>query len=153
MRIRCCTVALALCAVALAPGPSVAQTITVEEALDANRDIYGPPPPRRECYNRPGEEGEDIVVCAEQERDYSQFRVQSTAEEDPDSREALNDGVPRAPDVAGDGIFSGEATTTGGCFLQGCPPPEPIIVDFTLLPEAPEGSDADRIAKGELAAD
>ena len=32
--------------------------------------------------------------------------------------------------------------------LQKCPPPPAIVVDFAALPDAPPGSDADRIARG-----
>jgi hypothetical protein len=79
--------------------------------------------------------------------------VQSTAELDPSSREATFDGLPRAPDVAGDGIFKGKGLLSGGCFLQGCPPPPAVMFDISELPEAPEGSDADLIAKGKKRAD
>ena len=53
-------------------------------------------------------------------------------------------------DVAGPGIFRGAPTVGGLCIpgLQKCPPPPAIVVDFAALPEAPPGSDADRIARG-----
>jgi len=119
---------------------------TAADMLKENKNTYGPPPPRRNCKKDP--ENAEIVVCAEEEADFSEFRVKSTAELDPDSREATDDGIPRAPDVAGDGIFKGKATVTGGCLLQGCPPPPAIIFDISALPEAPDGSDADLIGKG-----
>ena len=58
--------------------------------------------------------------------------------------------APQTPDVAGDGIFRGPATVGKLCIpgLQKCPPPPALIVDVTALPEAPPGSDADRIARG-----
>lgn len=139
-----------LIAVPLAPLAAQRGGVTAEQAISNARMSYGPPPPTQNCAKPSDNQSEsEIVVCAEQERDYSEFRVQSTTDLDPNSREALRDGVPRAPDVAGEGIFKGKATVTGGCFLQGCPPDPAYIVDFTLLPEAPEGSDADRIARGE----
>lgn len=125
--------------------------VTAEEALQRNRSVYGPAPPRRACKQN-SDDGE-IVVCAEEEEDQSQYRVQSTAELDPEGREATDDGLPRAPDVAGEGIFQGKATMSGGCFLQGCPPPPAVMFDISELPEAPEGSDADLIAKGKKRAD
>jgi len=125
--------------------------LTAEEALQRNQTVYGPPPPRRACKTEA--ENSEIVVCAEEEEDQSEFRVQSTAELDPASREATNDGLARAPDVGGEGIFKGEGMVTGGCFLQGCPPPPAIIFDISELPEAPEGSDADLIAQGKKRAD
>lgn len=122
------------------------EKITVEEALQRNQAIYGPPPPRRACKQNP--ENTEIVVCAEEEQDQSQFRVQSSAQLDPTGREGTNDGVPRAPDVAGEGIFKGKPTITFGS-----PAPPAIIFDISALPEAPEGSDADRIARGQKKAE
>lgn len=51
-------------------------------------------------------------------------------------------------DVAGGGIFSGPATVSGLCVIPPCPPEASIMIDVEALPEAPEGSDADRIANG-----
>ena len=51
-------------------------------------------------------------------------------------------------DVAGGGIFSGPATVSGLCVIPPCPPEAAIMIDVEALPEAPEGSDADRIARG-----
>lgn len=53
-------------------------------------------------------------------------------------------------DVAGPGIFRGKPTVGNLCIpgLQKCPPPPAYMVDFAALPEAPPGSDADRIARG-----
>lgn len=119
---------------------------TAETVIREAKAAYGPPPPKPQCAPSVGDE---IVVCAE-EQEQSQFRVQSSSALDPESEEALNDGLPRAPDVAGPGIFHGPAT--GGSFcvpgLQKCPPPPALIIDVTALPEAPPGSDADRIGRG-----
>jgi hypothetical protein len=52
------------------------------------------------------------------------------------------------PNVAGDGIFSGPATISGQCFLPPCPGDPALMIDIEALPTAPEGSDADRIARG-----
>ena len=51
-------------------------------------------------------------------------------------------------DIAGDGIFRGPATVSGLCVIPPCPPEAALIIDVEALPEAPEGSDADRIARG-----
>ncbi|NMW32795.1 hypothetical protein HKD42_12055 [Altererythrobacter sp. RZ02] len=112
-------------------------------------EAYGPPAPEKECAPQ---QGDEIVVCAEEEQDQSQFRVKSSSELEPESEEALDDGTPRAPDVAGPGIFTGPPTIGGLCIpgLQKCPPPPALIIDVTALPQAPEGSDADKIAKGEM---
>jgi hypothetical protein len=133
---------------ALAGGPLLAQQpSTAEQALAEAASAYGPPAPVVEC--KPGQ-GEEIVVCAK-EQEQSQFRIRSDkqAEDDYASR-TMNEGDPRPPDVSGPGIFHGPPTIGGLCFpgLQKCPPPPAIEVDFSQLPEAPPGSDADRIARG-----
>ena len=51
-------------------------------------------------------------------------------------------------DVAGGGIFRGEATVSGLCVIPPCPPEAAIFIDVEALPQAPEGSDADRISRG-----
>ncbi len=121
--------------------------LTAQIVIENAQRVYGPPPEKEpECA---AQQGDEIVVCA-QEQEQSQFRVPSTSQSDPLSPEALNDGLPRAPDVSGPGIFHGPATIGGLCVpgLQKCPPPPAIIVDFTQLPEAPPGSDADRVGRG-----
>ena len=63
----------------------------------------------------------------------------------------------KTPDVAGAGgsvLTPGEGSlititvTQKGCFLGPCAPEQALIIDVGALPEAPEGSDADRIARG-----
>ncbi|MEP1421947.1 MAG: hypothetical protein ABJK59_09280 [Erythrobacter sp.] len=51
-------------------------------------------------------------------------------------------------DVAGGGIFKGPATLGGLCVIPPCPGEAALIIDVEALPEAPKGSDADRIARG-----
>jgi hypothetical protein len=99
---------------------------------------------RQKCLSdtrsaRPGE----IVVCAPDE---DKFRVQSTSQEDPMSDQALNDGRLTPPDVAGNGIFKGKATATFGKVEK------PYLIDLSAIPEAPAGSDADKVARGEMRA-
>ncbi|WP_239026317.1 hypothetical protein [Novosphingobium decolorationis] len=103
---------------------------------------------RRACL-RTIRQGE-IVVCAPDEEE---FRIPSTAEDDPTGAAGTDDGRLRAPDVAGDGIFKGKATAGGMCVVGPCPPEQPLIIDLSTIPEAPEGSDADKIAKGRLRVD
>ncbi len=89
-------------------------------------------------------EGE-IVVCIDRGED---LRVPSTAESDPSSlaaRHALNDGVPRAPQ-----LDRGSCKGQPGCVVGGWAPPPIYVIDPAALPNAPEGSDADKIAKGEM---
>ncbi len=94
----------------------------------------------------------EIVVCR-RKADNDQHRLMSP--EDAQRRyaeETMNKGNPQTPDVAGPGIFRGPATAGGMCGigLNKCPPPPAYMIDFSTLPEAPPGSDADRIAKGEV---
>ncbi len=51
-------------------------------------------------------------------------------------------------DVSGGGIFKGPATISGACLIPPCPPEAAILIDVEALPQAPAGSDADRIARG-----
>lgn len=114
----------------------------VAARLDAAKQVYGIPDPRLRCRPKPG--SDEIVVCRDSGED---LVVPSTSESDPDSlaaRRALNGGVPRAPQ-----FDRGSCRGKPGCITGGWAPPPVYYVDVTKLPEAPEGSDADRIAKGE----
>lgn len=66
--------------------------------------------------------------------------------------ETMNKDNPPPVDPCGPncGIFTGAPTIGGLCIpgLQKCPPPPAIMIDIAALPEAPAGSDADRIARG-----
>ena len=87
----------------------------------------------------------EIVVCVDRGED---LRVPSTAESDPSSlaaRRALNNGIPRAPQ-----LDRGSCKGQPGCVVGGWAPPPIYVIDPAALPEAPEGSDADKIAKGEM---
>lgn len=116
--------------------------VSAEEALAKSRKVYGPPVPLKDC-GEASEEAE-IVVCAEEE-DQSEFRVQSTTELDPESPEALDDGIPRAPGFKPPPCVPSLLTL---CSKFGGAARAPVEFDITKLPEAPEGSDADLIAKG-----
>ena len=120
------------------------QVLSAEDVLSDAAATYGPPTPEPTCDPQ---ESDEIVVCAKQD-DSSRYRVKSSSELDPTSKEALDDGLPRAPDVSGPGIFTGPATIGGLCLIPPCPAPPALIIDVTALPEAPPGSDADRIARG-----
>lgn len=86
----------------------------------------------------------EIVVCGADRGE--QWRVPSTADSDPTSRQATDNGVARAPGVGS------LPDCSRGCVGFGRVPPPVYVVDFTKLPEAPAGSDADRIARGEAPA-
>lgn len=142
---------LAMALLVILPAPAAAQVgppdpAALDEAvsarLEAAKRAYGVPDPRLRCRPQPG--SDEIVVCLDRGED---LVVPATSESDPDSlaaRRALNGGVPRAPQ-----FDRGSCRGKPGCITGGWAPPPVYYVDVTQLPEAPEGSDADRIAKGE----
>ena len=140
--------ALLCAALLLVPWPARAQDADpvderVGAMLDQARKVYGVRDPRDGCNRR---DGQEIVVCVDRGED---LRVPSTAESDPNSREArryLDNGVPRAPQ-----LDRGSCKGQPGCVAGGWAPPPIYEVDVSQLPQAPEGSDADLVAKGELA--
>jgi hypothetical protein len=146
--------ALGLAAAPLAPLAAQAdqapasQPLDVDAAIAKEHEVYGVPKPDpapvENCASADAD-STDIVVCARKPSDNSRFRVQSTAELDPKSRQNLYDGLPRAPDL-------GPPPCSGGCIKFGSPPPPAVMIDLKAIPEPPPGSDADRIAKGEKAA-
>ncbi|OYW50700.1 MAG: hypothetical protein B7Z34_04390 [Novosphingobium sp. 12-62-10] len=99
-------------------------------------------PTRRERCDESGADGA-IVVCGSNEENARQrLPIPST----PDSSRSTGDGVPRAPNV------SGLRDCSRGCIGFGSVPAPMYYFDITALPPPPEGSDADRIAKGEIRA-
>lgn len=138
---RRATGVLAAALLAAIPAPAQAQSVSAESAVDAARAAYGPPAARPRCPTVQG--GDEIVVCAE-EQEQSQFRIRPDAEAENDyARETMDKGAPRAPDVAGPGIFKGKATASFGNV-----PPPAYMIDFAALPDTPPGSDADRVGRG-----
>lgn len=99
-----------------------------------------------EKCRRDADKRSEIVVCADplrNERERLPLRNES------DAARSTRTGTPRAPDVAGikcrrgaDGVCRGN--------MGGAPPPI-YYIDLAKIPEAPPGSDADKIAKGEMA--
>ncbi|MFA9199738.1 MAG: hypothetical protein ACEQR8_00925 [Cypionkella sp.] len=138
--------ALAL-ALAMVAAPALAQSapasVTADQAIAAAREAYGPPDSRARPACPPQAPGGEIVVCGEVE-DPSQFHVRSSSELDP-TRAGARDNVPRAPDVGT--VYPG-VVVARGCFIPPCPPPMAKIIDLKAIPEAPPGSDADRVARG-----
>lgn len=130
---------LAAAAAAVTP----AQTITAEQALENARSVYSEAP--RKVVPCPDTTGDEIVVCAELEDPATQYVPSDTDSGDPD------DGVPRAPDVSG----LPPCINAGLAFCAphlGAQPRQLYIIDLKAIPEPPAGSDADKIAKGEMAA-
>ena len=91
----------------------------------------------------------EIVVCRELPADTSQLYSGSREAWLKDYAErTMNAGTLPTPDVAGPGIFRGPATVSGLCFIPPCPKEAALIVDVEAIPPPPEGSDAERVAKG-----
>ena len=121
---------------------SDADRAMAERMMSAGRIV--PDTSHRTCVRqgRPGE----IVVCAPDE---DQFRVDSSADSDPTGKAGTDDGRLRPPNFEKN---IGGVSVAKGCFIPPCPPAQPLIIDLSQIPEAPAGSDADRVAKGELRA-
>ena len=132
---------------ALVAGPLAAQPVDTDaearlaERLAQAQSRLGVASVQDRC--RAARNSDEIVVCVDRGED---LRVPSTAESDPSSlaaRRALNNGVPRAPQ-----LDRGSCKGQAGCVIGGWAPPPIYVIDPAALPEAPEGSDADKIAKG-----
>lgn len=78
----------------------------------------------------------EIVVCGKDRGE--DVRV-------PDQENRVNDGLARAPDV-----FGGIDCKKSKCHGFGKVPPPVFIVDLKAIPEAPKGSDAEAVARGEM---
>ncbi|QKG71010.1 hypothetical protein [Erythrobacter mangrovi] len=91
----------------------------------------------------------EIIVCRRRS-DGSRYGYDKEGAQSRYARETMNEGDLRTPNVDGPGIFQGPATVGGLCGigLNPCPPPPAYIIDFSTLPDAPPGSDADRISRG-----
>jgi hypothetical protein len=125
------------------PAPSLpadsVDTVPNDDNL-AQQILVSPREPR--CAD--SEQVGGITVCGKK-KDNSKDRLPITSELN--SATATGDGLPRAPDVMGNRI-------TGHSIHFGAAPPGLLPdINFRMLPPAPAGSDADRIAKGEIRAD
>ncbi|MFM7378046.1 MAG: hypothetical protein ACKO1O_07975 [Erythrobacter sp.] len=91
----------------------------------------------------------EIVVCRQLPADTSQLYSGSREAWMKDyAARTMNAGTLPPPDVAGPGIFRGPATISGLCFIPPCPKDAALIVDVEAVPPPPEGSDAERVARG-----
>lgn len=118
-----------------------------QDMIDTAKAVYGESPGGVSCAKH---DADEIVVCLDRPKDQ---RVPSTSQTDPNSRaarKALDGNIPSAPFV---GSIRCRQGADGECRgnVGGAPTPA-YYVDVSALPQAPEGSDADRIAKGEVPA-
>lgn len=84
----------------------------------------------------------EIVVCGGDRGE--DLKVPGSAD-DPNSREGLNNGVPQAPSVSG--LVDCKVKK---CRNFGRVPPPVFVIDLKSIPEAPKGSDAEKVANGEI---
>ncbi len=120
------------------PASDEQETLTAEQVLEQSESVAGPPLPP-ECEADPL--NNTVIICAP--REDAKFRVQ----EGFDWRTVGFKGdTPRAPEAFG--IPNHGIVVARGCFIPPCPPEQPIIIDLEAIPEAPPGSDADRVARG-----
>lgn len=133
---------LALCA-AFTPCTASAQA-TAEEALETARRAYRVTEPRRVACPQ-GEPG--VIVVCQQRIDPDNLRVPSETDRAVAAGQAVDDGVPRAPDLYGG--MAGGVTVMRGCFVPPCPPPAAIMIDLEAIPEplTPEQARAVRRAE------
>lgn len=84
-----------------------------------------------------------IVVCGGKE---ASDKERIPLRDETESAKSTRDGLPRAPNV------SGLRDCSRGCIGLGGVPAPVYYFDIKALPPPPPGSDADRIAKGEIPA-
>lgn len=137
-----------VCALLLLPGIALAQEVkATPDAAATAAQHTGPIDLTITSQRRPARCGSsngkgEIVVCGSDHGE--DVRVPSTTDSDPHSREAQNTGVPHAPNV------SGLPDCSRGCIGLGKGPPIIYVIDVKAIPEAPRGSDADKVANGEI---
>lgn len=123
-----------------------APTTTAEEAIATARSLFTVIEPEADPCAAANPDPDTIVVCRQYE-DGAQYMLQSRTRADSD---VTGSGAPRAPD------FNDSCLATRGrenCMMFGSVPPPAIMVDFSLLPETPEGSEAARLYGGPTDAD
>lgn len=155
--VRCAGLAMLLTFPASAQDPAATESESADDPVVI--DILVPPKGReplseaelRQCESEAEAAlvSDEIIVCAQSGEDPGNYYSGNRdAARKRYAEETAFAGDIRAPDVAGAGIFRGPATVGGLCFVPPCPKPPALIIDVEALPEAPAGSDADRIARG-----
>ena len=133
---------------AVAQAEPEAQTGTPPQRIDILIDTEPAPdlPPECETDQDAAQVSGEIVVCGTRSGTENRLYDKETAERRHAERTKgrmpmdvnLDFGIP----MVGAGI------SMKGCFIPPCPTPMPILIDIEALPEAPPGSDADRVARG-----
>jgi len=112
--------------------------LTAEKIIEVARERLRPPGVRRPC--RMSQNANEIIVCAP---DADENRVESPTEEAIRTGQSMDEGLPRAPNVDGPGIFQGKGIPLGK------DPEPPLIVDLTNVPEGLSAEDAARVYRVE----
>ena len=114
----------------------------VQDMMEEEHRLVHPGQHRLDC---PAEDpfNKAIVVCAP---DNSQRYRVPPASDDPHDPAATRGGPLTPPDMYGG------PPCTQVCVRGGYAPPPVYYIDLSKIPEAPPGSDADKIAKGEMRA-
>ena len=110
----------------------------VKTKVDEAHRTYSVPDPKQQTHCDPAPSGE-ITVCGHDDSD--QYRI-------PGNKSATGTGIPHA-DVGHHNPPGG--VTMHSCFLQKCPK-EVYLIDIDAIPKPPPGSDAEKIANGEMRA-
>ena len=120
--------------------PASAESMTARA-----RAAYGPLAPQRPKACGTQDKNGEIVVCAPD--DGKQWRIPSTSDSDPASRQATRTGVPRAQQLDR-GSCKGKGQL--GCIGIGRAAPPIYMIDLSAIPATPKGSDAEKVANGEM---
>ena len=142
-----------LCAIAASLGASAsAQELEAQQAVpperidltiergDDDEPVYENCSDEQEAAIISGE----IIVCRRRSADGPGYDAEAARRRY--AERTMNRGNPQAPDLFG--IPNHGPVVARGCFIGPCPPAPIYYVDVEALPEAPPGSDADRIARG-----
>lgn len=101
--------------------------------------------PNKRC-RREAEASREIVVCADPDKN---TRDRLPLRNETETARSTRTGVPRAPDLDD---MDCRTHPRGVCISVGKAPAPIYYIDLSKIPEAPPGSDADRISKGEIPA-
>jgi hypothetical protein len=135
----------------VASPPAVAQDAanpagpSAESMAARAKAAYGPLAPQRPKACGTQDKNGEIVVCAPD--DGKQWRIPSTSDSDPTSRQATRTGVPRAPQLDR-GSCKGKGQL--GCIGIGRAAVPMYMIDLSAIPQTPKDSDAEKVAKGEM---
>ena len=121
-----------------------AQSATPPERIDLRVQPEDDGPKFEDCSAEQdaAEISGEIIVCRRQTGDENRLYDKEAAER----RHAQRTQGQKPVEMFG--IPNHGPVVARGCFIPPCPPPMAVLIDIEALPEAPPGSDADRIARG-----